>query len=38
MTRIVPALLWLWIAVMFAAYLYQFREFIDPVLDVLGLT
>lgn len=30
------AFLWLWVAGAFAAYAYQFRGFVDPVLDVLG--
>lgn len=35
--RIPTALLWLWVAGAFAAYAYQFRGFVGPVFEVLGL-
>jgi hypothetical protein len=38
MTRLVSASSWLWIGLVFAAYLYQFRDIVGPVLSVLGLS
>lgn len=35
--RVATALLWMWVAGAFAAYTWQFRGFVGPVLDVLGL-
>jgi hypothetical protein len=31
-----PALLWLWVAAAFAAYLAQFRDLAGPLLRLLG--
>lgn len=30
-------LLWLWVAVAMAAYLYQFQGFVRPILQYLGI-
>lgn len=35
--RLIAALLWLWVVVAMASYLYQFRSFVGPILRVLGL-
>ena len=29
--------LWLWVVGVFAAYMIQFRDFVGPILSVLGL-
>jgi hypothetical protein len=30
-------LLWLWVVGVMVAYTYQFRDFVEPFLDLLGL-
>ena len=37
MNNLYPTLLYIWSAAVFAAYLYQFRNLVDPVLNLLGL-
>ena len=34
---VLSRLLWLWVVVSMAAYLYQFRSLAGPVMGVLGL-
>lgn len=31
------ALLWLWVFGVMAAYIYQFGDFVEPLLNLLGL-
>jgi hypothetical protein len=35
--RVTVALLWLWVAVAFAAYLIQFRPIVGPIIKAMGL-
>lgn len=35
--NLVAGLLWLWVVAAMAAYLYQFRGFVRPVLQYLGI-
>ena len=37
MNKTLPILLYIWSAGVFAAYLYQFRNFVGPVLRLFGL-
>ncbi len=30
-------MLWLWVIGAFGAYVFQFRDFVGPILDLLGL-
>ena len=30
------ALLWLWVAGAMTAYIYQFKDFVEPLLNLLG--
>lgn len=33
-----PAMFWLWVFAILAAYLYQFRDLVRPILELLGLS
>ncbi len=35
--KVLGRALWLWVLGVFAAYMFQFRDFAGAVLDVLGL-
>ncbi len=35
--NLVAVFFWLWVVVAMAAYLYQFRGFVGPVLQYLGI-
>ena len=35
--RLTAALLWLWVAGVVAAYVFQFRHLARPILDAMGL-
>ena len=35
--RLLQISLWLWIGVVSAAYLYQFKSYSDPILRLVGL-
>jgi len=32
------SVLWVWIVVAMAAYLYQFRDLVGPILEALGVS
>ena len=34
----IQAMLWLWVVGVLAAYLYQFRGFVDPLMQTLGVS